>query len=86
MPSNLPSQASDLITSALQLSASERIALAAAMLESVDDLPIEQVSGSDEIWKQEIGRRVDEIYSGVVETIPSAEMWKRLGGKPKNGN
>ena len=86
MPSNLPSQASDLLTSALQLSASERIALAAAMLESVDDLPNEQVSDRDEIWEQEIGRRVDEIDSGVVETIPSAEMWKRLGDKPKNGN
>ena len=86
MPSNLPSQASDLITSALQLSASERIAVTAAMLESVDDLRNEQVSDSDEIWEKEIGRRVDEIDSGVVGTIPSAEMWKRLGGKPKNGN
>ena len=86
MPSNLPSQASDLITSALQLSASERIALAAAMLESVDDLPNEQLSDSDEIWEQEIGRRIDEIDSGEVKTIPSLEMWKRLGGKPKNGN
>jgi len=86
MSSNLPTHADDLIASALQLSVSDRVALAAAMLESVDDIPSEQLPDSGEIWEEEIGRRVDEIDSGAVDTIPSSEMWKRLGGKPENGN
>ena len=86
MSSDLPSQASDLIASALRLSASDRVALAAAMLESVDDISDELLMDNGKIWEEQIGRRIDEIDSGKVKTIPSAEMWKRLGGKPDDGN
>lgn len=81
--SQIPSP-DELIATAMQLSLSDRVALANAMLKSIDTGP-DSESNQDEIdaaWVAEIGRRIDDIESGRMKTISSSEVWKRIGGKP----
>ena len=86
MSSNLPPETNELITSALRLPVTDRVALAKAMLESVEDTnDVPQVE-IDDSWDQEIARRLAEIESGKIKPIPSSELWKQLGGKPNDGN
>lgn len=76
--------ADDLIATAMQLPLSQRVALANAMLNSIDsDADSERTQDEiDAAWDTEIGRRIDDIDSGRVKTVPSSEVWKRIGGKP----
>ncbi len=74
----------ELIATAMQLPLSDRVALANAMLSSIEpstgcDVTQEEV---DAAWDSEIARRIDDIDSGRVKTVPSSEVWKRIGGKP----
>lgn len=81
--SQIPSP-DELIATAMQLPLSDRVAIASAMLNSIDTAP-DLESNQDEInaaWDAEIGRRVDDVESGRVKTVPSSEVWKRIGGKP----
>ena len=76
--------ADELIATAMQLPLSHRVALANAMLNSIDTSTDSDTS-QDEIdaaWDAEIGRRIDDIDSGRVKTVPSSEVWKQIGGKP----
>lgn len=76
--------ANDLIATAMQLPISERVALANAMLSSIEpasDADVSQVE-ADAAWDAEIAQRIDDIDSGRVRTVPSSEVWKRIGGKP----
>ncbi len=76
--------ADDLIATAMQLPLSQRVALANAMLNSIDSANDSDTT-QDEIdaaWDTEIGRRIEDIDSGRVKTVPSSEVWKRIGGKP----
>lgn len=86
MSGNLPPDPSDLIVSALQLSVVDRVAVAKAMLESVEGTSDVSQEDVDAAWDKEIERRVGEVESGRVETISSAALWKQLGGKPDEGN
>ena len=86
MSSNLPPETNELITSALRLPVTDRVALAKAMLESVEGTTNVPQAEIDDAWDQEIERRVAEIKSGEIKTIPSSELWKQLGGKPNAGN
>ena len=75
--------ADDLIATAMQLPLSQRVALANAMLNSIDTAADSDTT-QDEIdaaWDAEIGRRIDD--SGRVKTVPSSEVWKRIGGSKK---
>ena len=72
--------------SALQLSVVDRVAVAKAMLESVEGTSDVSQEDVDAAWDKEIERRVGEVESGRVETISSAALWKQLGGKPDEGN
>jgi putative addiction module component (TIGR02574 family) len=76
--------ADDLIATAMQLPLTERVALANAMLDSIDSAADSGTSQEeiDAAWDTEIGRRIDDIDSGRVKTVPSSEVWKRIGGKP----
>lgn len=77
----------ELIATAMRLPLSDRVALASAMLNSIDT-SFGSESDQDEIeaaWKAEIGRRIDDVDSGRVKTVPSSEVWKRIGGKPSGG-
>jgi len=78
--------ANELIATAMLLPLSQRVAVAKAMLNSIDsatdaDASQDQVAAA---WQTEIGRRIDDIDNGRVKTIPSSEVWKRIGGKPSD--
>ena len=78
--------ANELIATAMLLPLSQRVAVAKAMLNSIDsatdaDASQDQVAAA---WQTEIGRRIDDIDNGCVVTIPSSEVWKRIGVKPSD--
>lgn len=72
-----------LITSALQLAPADRAVVANAILASLesetDDHESQEIRES---WSDEISNRIADIDSGRVKTVPSSEVWKRIGGKP----
>lgn len=67
--------ASDVLRDALELPAEARAALAASLLDSLDTEVDEDVESA---WKVEIVRRLAEIDSGAVKTVPWAEVRRRL--------
>jgi hypothetical protein len=67
-------QVSELLEKALGLSTHERGLLIG--LESLDDEPAEQ--GVEAAWDAEIKRRVDDIGSGRVKTIPGQRVLREL--------
>ena len=73
----------ELFHEASQLSEAERAELAGRLLESLHGEPDEGVEAA---WAQEIERRVREIDTGDVKTIPwsevRAKLHARLGEKP----
>ncbi len=60
---------------ALTLSPDERADLAATLIDSLDEQEDEAV---EEAWAREIQRRMLEIESGAVKTIPWPEARKRI--------
>jgi len=62
---------SKLLQDALQSSADERAALAAALIETLDDGPDD--ADVEAAWAAEVERRVAEIDAGVVKPIPWPE-------------
>ena len=83
--SELPS-ADELIATAMQLPLAQRVALANAMLISIEpadgsDATREEVNAA---WETEVARRIDDIDNGRVKTVTSSEVWKRIGGKPSD--
>ena len=83
MSGNNTPDTSQLIASALRLPMSERMALVNAMLKSAENTSEKPTQEEvDASWNTEIAKRVNELKNGEVEAIPSAELWKRIGGKP----
>jgi putative addiction module component (TIGR02574 family) len=72
----MTSQVSELLEKALTLSTQERGELAARLIDSLDDESAEE--GVEEAWQEEIQRRMDDIRSGRVKTIPGDQFLKRL--------
>jgi putative addiction module component (TIGR02574 family) len=66
---------SELLKQALSLPAEARAALASSLLESLDEDTIDEAAELE--WELEIARRVDELKSGTVPTIPWAEVRRR---------
>jgi putative addiction module component (TIGR02574 family) len=68
-------EAKDLLDGAMRLPASDRAELADLLIDSLDD-------GSDadaqEAWSDEIARRLAELDSGAVKTVPWAEVRRRM--------
>ena len=58
----------------LKWSPAERVSLAKRLLESVTDFATEEI---DVAWRAEISRRVAEVESGQVTTIPSREVFAK---------
>ncbi len=77
--------AQDVIASALRLPLKEQAEVLNALLMSVEQSEAISSEEMDAAWSDEIKSRLDDIDSGRVETIPSSEVWKRIGGKP-NGD
>lgn len=75
MPQMTP-QVSELLQKALELSTQERGLLAARLIDSLDDEPAEE--GVEAAWDEEIKRRVDDIRSGRVKTIPGEQVLREM--------
>jgi putative addiction module component (TIGR02574 family) len=63
-----------LLQKALSLPAEDRGALAASLLDSLDQAVDED---AEIAWQQEISRRMDEIKSGKAKTIPWREVQQK---------
>jgi putative addiction module component (TIGR02574 family) len=60
----------DVLDQALELPVKQRARLAQELLHSLDEAPPEDPEEVAEAWDEEIARRVDEVRSGAVETVP----------------
>jgi putative addiction module component (TIGR02574 family) len=76
-------QVSELLEKALALSTQERGELAARLIDSLDDGSPED--GVEEAWQEEVQRRVDDIRSGRVQTIPGEQLRERLNARLLDG-
>lgn len=68
----------ELYREASELSESERAELAGLLLESLESEPEADVEAA---WSEEIERRVREIDSGKVKTIPWEQVRAQLHGR-----
>jgi len=68
---------SKLLEEALKLPVEARAALAGSLLESLDETVDEDAEAA---WAEEITRRVRELDSGKVKTIPWSEARRRILG------
>jgi putative addiction module component (TIGR02574 family) len=76
-------QVSELLEKALTLSTQERGLLIDRLVESLDDEPAEE--GVEAAWDAEIKRRVDDIRSGRVNTIPGEQVLRELAEEFPDG-
>ncbi len=86
MPTSQSTQS--IIASALSLPAEQRLTVMDAIHvsladPSVDHGPEENAELAQAAWKQEIARRIEEIDSGRVKTIPSDEAERMIRGDVK---
>ena len=70
--------AAGILTDALALPIEARAALAGSLLESLDTQVGEDTEAA---WATEMNRRVAELDSAVVKTIPWAEVRRRLAAR-----
>ncbi len=75
-------QFSELLDRALQLSEQERSLLIDRLVESLASEPADE--GVEAAWDKEIKRRVDDIRSGRVKTIPGEQVLGRLKARQRN--
>ena len=68
-------EVSELLKKALALPAEARAALAGSLLASLEDTVD---ASAEEIWSQEIERRIEELDSGNVKPIPWAEARRQI--------
>lgn len=71
----MTSKAKKVLSEALALPPDERADVAATLLESLDEREDESV---EQAWAEEIHRRIQEVESGTVQTIPWSEARRRL--------
>lgn len=64
----------EILEKAMRLPVEAREALAASLFESLDQVIDEDV---DSAWQQEIAKRIKDIQSGQVKTVPWEEVKKR---------
>ena len=67
-----------LLQEALKLSPEARAALAASLLESLDE---EVDEGAEAAWSDEIAKRIRELNSGSVAAIPWSEARRMILGR-----
>jgi putative addiction module component (TIGR02574 family) len=70
--------AAEILKDALALPIEERAALAGSLLESLDT---EVNEDAEAVWATEVNRRVAELDSGAVKTVPWAEVRRRLAAR-----
>lgn len=64
-----------ILKEALKLPQEMRAALAASLLESLED---QSDMDAEEKWKSEIARRIDDLDSATVQPVPWSEARKRI--------
>jgi putative addiction module component (TIGR02574 family) len=69
-------QVSEVLEKALTLSTQDRGLLIDRLIESLDEGPAEE--GVEEAWAEEIKRRLDDVRSGKVKTIPGEQVLRQL--------
>ncbi|MGH9361414.1 MAG: addiction module protein, partial [Thermoanaerobaculia bacterium] len=67
----MDSRFSDVLDHALELPEEERADLADRLLASLEEEPDLEV---EEAWRHEVARRLEELRSGAVKTIPWEEV------------
>lgn len=67
----------ELLDGALKLPESERAALAARLIDSLES---EADEGTADAWEKEIRRRLEEIDSGAVQMISWSEARRMIDG------
>jgi len=72
----MTAEVSELLKKALALPPEARAELADSLLESLHDEIADE--GVEKAWDDEIKRRIEEIDSGKVQTIPYEEVRRRL--------
>jgi putative addiction module component (TIGR02574 family) len=75
MPQVTP-QLSEVLEKALSLSTQDRGLLIDRLIASLDEEPAEE--GVEAAWDDEIKRRIEDIRSGRVKTVPGEEVLGRL--------
>ena len=68
-------EVSELLKKALALPTEARAALVGSLLDSLEDTVD---ASAEEMWSQEIERRIQELDSGKVKTIPWAEARRQI--------
>lgn len=76
----MPKEPAELFRDALSLPAEARAALIDSLLESLDDVQVDD--DAEAAWRQEIYRRLQQIDSGAVRLIPwddaQSRLWARI--------
>lgn len=70
-----------LAEAALRLPVGARAALAARLLDSLDEQPLEDVAEVERAWDEEIRRRLEALRSGRMKTRPVDEFLAELEGR-----
>lgn len=71
----MKTSASELFKKALDLDDRDRATLAGILIESLEEEPDPDL---ERIWKAEVERRIKELDSGEVKTVPWEEVKVRL--------
>jgi len=71
----MTSKVEKVLSDALELPSDERAEVAVTLLESLGG---DEEGRVDEAWAAEIKRRVDEVQSGKVKTIPWSEARRKI--------
>ncbi len=79
----MTTQVSELLEKALSLSTRERGLLIDRLIESLDNLPADE--GIEAAWGEEIRRRVDDIRSGRVKSIPGEQVLREIAEEFPDG-
>jgi putative addiction module component (TIGR02574 family) len=68
-------RAQEVLKAVLELPENERVDVLGALIENIDG-PAQE--GVDEAWAAEIKRRIEEVESGAVKTIPWEQVDQEL--------
>jgi len=74
---SIMSEVEDVLIAALRLPAEARAAVAAELIESLDE-PQEAADDVDAAWSEEIRRRLADVDSGAAKPIPWSEARRRI--------
>jgi putative addiction module component (TIGR02574 family) len=66
---------------ALGLPLSDRSALTRILIHTLDPEPAEDAAEVQQSWVVEVEKRVDEVLSGRVKTVPAEEVFAKLRAK-----